>query len=110
MCFSHSSFQMASSALPAGSGTSSSTAVGVLALSELSEPEFGGPSLVLTVGRRFLNWSVMRQRVKFRSQALNEPCAGSALKLCMLLHTDITVSCTTSWASGWVRPDLIATP
>src|SRR5438552_18698405 len=69
MCFSHSSFQMASSALPAGSGTSSSTAVGVVALSELSEPEFGGSSLVLTVGRRFLNWSVMRQRVKFRSQA-----------------------------------------
>ena len=31
-------------------------------------------------------------------------------KFRMLLQTDMTVSCTTSWASGWVRPDLMATP
>src|SRR5437016_2069759 len=107
MCFSHSSFQMASSAFPAGSGTRSST--GVEGVSLLG-PEFGGSCLALTLLRRFLTWSVMRQRVRFKSQALNEPYAGSALKFGMLLQTDITVSCTTSWASGWVRPDLTATP
>src|SRR5438093_12417227 len=98
---------MASGAFLAGSGTRSSTGVDVV--SQFA-PDFGGSSLAFAARPRFLNWSVMRQRVRFNSQALNEPNAGSALNLCMLLHTDITASCTTSWASWWVRPDLIATP
>ena len=87
MCFSHSSFQIASSAFPAGLGTRSSSGVEVVSL---WGPEFGGSCLALTLLPRFLTWSVIRQRVRFRSQALNEPYAGSALKFCMLLQTNIT--------------------
>jgi hypothetical protein len=48
--------------------------------------------MISSISFRLRNWSAIRQRVKFNSQALKEPIAGSYLKVGMFLATAIIVS------------------
>src|SRR6266850_6574164 len=63
------------------------------------------PFLVPVLFQRWpIGASKLLQRVRLRSQPLNEPSARSRLNFWMSLATQITVSCTTSCASASLSP------
>src|ERR1043165_5334737 len=97
MFCSHSSSQAASRGCPAGSAILSTVAVPV-------EVSLEATDLISFCLLR--NWSPILHFVSFNNHALKEPFLASYSNVLMLLHTERTVSWTTSCASASVNPAL----